>query len=75
MMFTANQYFFCKKFVRTITLKSFKSPSMPILYDLKILKLYGVFNLKLFIYVYELVNMISSVFFHNQFESVSFLSI
>ena len=57
-------YLLQKKVVRAIAFKSFTSPSTPIFSDLKILKLYDLFELKLLTFVYESVNMISPVFFH-----------
>ena len=64
-------YLLQKKVVRAIAFKSFTSPSTPIFSDLKILKLYDLFELKLLTFVYESVNMISPVFFHNFFETLS----
>ena len=64
-------YLLQKKVVRAIAFKSFTSPSTPIFSDLKILKLYDLFELKLLTFVYESVSMISPVFFHNFFETLS----
>ena len=64
-------YLLQKKVVRAFTFKSFTSPSTPIFSDLKILKLYDLFELKLLSFVYESINMISPVFFHNFFETLS----
>ena len=58
-------YLLEKRVVRAITFKSFTSPSTPIFSNLKILKLYDLFQLKLLTFVYESVNKISPVFFHN----------
>ena len=58
-------YLLQKKVVRAIAFKSFSSPSTPIFSELKILKLYNLFELKLLSFVYESVNMISPVFFHS----------
>ena len=64
-------YLLQKKVVRAIAFKSFSSPSTPIFSELKILKLYDLFELKLLSFVYESVNMISPVFFHSFFETVT----
>ena len=64
-------YLLQKKVVRAIAFKSFTSPSTPIFSDLKILKLYDLFDLKLLIFVYESVNKISPFFFHNFFETLT----
>ena len=67
-----NRYtFYKKKVVRAIASKSFTSSSTPIFSDLKILKLGDLFYLKLIIFVYESVNKISPVCFHNFFETLS----
>ena len=58
-------YLLQKKVVRAIAFKSFSSPSTPIFSELKILKLYDLFELKLLSFVYESVNMIFPVFFHS----------
>ena len=50
---------------------SFTSPSTPIFSDLKILKLYDLFDIKLLTFVYESVNMISPLIFHNYFETLT----
>ena len=52
-------------------LQSFRSPSTSIFSDLKILKLYDLFELKLLTFVYESVNKISPSFFHNFFETLT----
>ncbi len=64
-------YLLQKKVLRAIAFKSFTSPSTPIFSDFKILKLYDLFYLKLLIFVYESVNKISPVCFHNFFEILS----
>ena len=64
-------YLLQKKVVRAITFKSFRSPSTSIFSDLKILKLYDLFELKLLTFVYESVNKISPSFFHNFFETLT----
>ena len=64
-------YLLQKKVVRAITFRSFTSPSTPIFSDLKILKLYDLFDLKLLTFVYESVNKISPLFFHNFFEPLT----
>ena len=64
-------YLLQKKVVRTIAFKNFTSPSTPIFSELKILKLYDLFHFKLLIFVYESVHLISPVFFHNFFETLS----
>ena len=64
-------YLLQKKVVRAIAFKSFTSPSTPIFSDLKILKLYDLFDLKLLSFVYESINMTSPVCFHNFFESLT----
>ena len=60
-----------KKVVRAITFKKFTSPSTPIFSELKILKLYDLFHLKLLTFVYESVNLISPTVFHNFFVTLS----
>ena len=50
---------------------NFTSPSSPIFSDLKILKLYDLFHLKLLLFVYESVNRMSPSVFHNFFEILS----
>ena len=60
-------YLLQKKVVRAIAFKNFTSPSTPIFSELKILKLYDLSNLKLLTFVYESVNLISPIFFHNFF--------
>ena len=64
-------YILQKKVVRAIAFTNFTSPSSPIFSDLKILKLYDLFHLKLFLFVYESVNRISPSVFHNFFEILS----
>ena len=60
-----------KKVVRAIAFESFTSPSTPIFSDLKIFKLCDLFDLKLLTFVYESVNMISPLIFHNYFETLT----
>ena len=69
--YTMPIYLLQKKVVRAIAFKNFTSPSTPIFSELKILKLYDLFNLKLFTFVYESVNLISPTFFHNLFETLN----
>ena len=64
-------YILQKKVVRAIAFMNFTSPSSPIFSDLKILKLYDLFHLKLLLFVYESVNRISPSVFHNIFEILS----
>ena len=63
-------YLLQKKVVRAIAFKNYTSPSTPIFSELKILKLYDLSNLKLLTFVYESVNLISPIFFHNFFETL-----
>ena len=56
-------YLLQKKVVRAIAFKSFSSPSTPIFSEMKILKLYNLFELKLLSFVYESYNMLSPVIF------------
>ena len=58
-------YLLQKKVIRAIAFKNFTSPSTPIFSELKILKLYDLFHLKLLTFVYESVNLISPTVFHN----------
>ena len=64
-------YLLQKKVVRAIACKSFTSESTPIFSDLKILKLYDLFYLQLLTFVYESVNKISPICFHNFFETLT----
>ena len=64
-------YILPKKVVRAIAFMNFTSTSSPISSDLKILKLYDLFHLKLLLFVYESVNRISPSVFHNFFEILS----
>ena len=57
-----------KRVVSAITFKSFTSLFTSIFSKLKILRFYDLFQLKLLTFVYELVNKISPVFFHNFFK-------
>ena len=54
-----------------IAFKSVTFPSTPIFSDLKILKFYDLFDLKLFSFVYESVNKISPFIFRNFFETLT----
>ena len=64
-------YILQKKVLKAITFKNSSSPSTPIFYDLKILKLYDLFHLKLLTLVYECINLISPIFFHNFFDNLT----
>ena len=67
-------YLLQKKVVRAIAFKSLTSPSTQMFSDLKILKLYDLFDLiylKLLTFVYESVNKISPFFFHNFSETLA----
>ena len=64
-------YLLQKKVVRAIAFKSFTSPSTPTFSELKILKLYDLFESKLLTFVYESVNMISPIYFHNFFDTLT----
>ena len=64
-------YLLQKKVLRAIAFKSFTSESTPIFSDLKILKLYDLFYLKLLTFVCESVNKISPICFHNFFETLT----
>ena len=64
-------YLLQKKVVRAIAFQKFTSPSSPIFSDLKILKLYDLFDLKLLTFVYESVNRLSPPHFHNFFTTLS----
>ena len=64
-------YFLQKKVVRAIAFKSFTSPSTPTFSELKILKLYDLFELKLLTFVYESVTMISPICFHKFFDTLT----
>ena len=64
-------YLLQKKVVIAIAFKSFTSSSTPFFSDLKILKLYDLFELKLLTFVYESVTMISPLIFHNYFETLT----
>ena len=60
-----------KKVVGAITFNNFVAPSTPIFSELKILKLYDLFYLKLLSFVYECVNKISPSYFHDYFTLLS----
>jgi len=64
-------YILQKNVLKAITFKNSSSPSTPIFYDLKILKLYDLFHLKLLTLVYECMNLISPIFFHNFFDNLT----
>ena len=59
-----------KRIIRAMSFEHFTSHSAPIFLNLKILKLHDLFQLKLLSFVYESVNKISPVCFHNFFKSV-----
>ena len=59
-----------KRVIKSISFQNFASPSIPIFSDLKILKLYDLFQLKLLCFVYDCVNKISPSCFHSFFELV-----
>ena len=71
---TLGNYRLQKKVVRSIAFKNFTSPSTPIFSELKILKLYDLFHLKLLTFVYESVRLISPTFFHNFLEILTSVS-
>ena len=60
-----------KKVVRAITVNNFAAPSTPIFSELKILKLYDLFYLKLLSFVYECINKTSPSYFHDYFTLLS----
>ena len=64
-------YILQKKVVRAITFNNFAAPSTPIFSELKILKLYDLFYLKLLSFVFECVNKISPSYFHDYFTLLS----
>ena len=55
---------------RAIAFELFTSPSTSEFSDLKILKLHNVYQLKLFSFVYDCVNMISPLCFHSVFNLI-----
>ena len=59
-----------KRIIRAMSFEHFTSHSAPIFLNLKILKMHDLFQLKLLSFVYESVNKISPVCFHNFFKSV-----
>ena len=59
-----------KRIIRAMSCEHFTSHLAPIFLNLKILKLHDLFQLKLLSFVYESVNKISPVRFHNFFKSV-----
>ena len=69
--FTKPLYILQKKVLKAITFKNSSSPSTPIFYDLKILKLYDLFHLKLLNLAYECVNLLSPTVFHNFFDTLT----
>ena len=69
--FTTPLYILQKKVLIAITVKNSFSPSTPIFYDLKVLKLYDLFHLKLLNLVYECVNLLSPTVFHNFFDTLT----
>ena len=64
-------YILQKKVVRAITFNKFAAPSTPIFSELKILKLYDLFYLKLLSFVYECINKTSPSYFHDYFTLLS----
>ena len=56
-----------KRAVRAISHQPFLAHSLPIFKDLKLLRIVDIFKLKLLSFVYESVNMIAPVCFHNLF--------
>ena len=52
-----------KRVIRTVSFEHFTSPTTPLFSDLKILKLYDLFQLKLLSLVYDCVNKISPCFY------------
>ena len=64
-------YILQKKVVRAITFNNFAAPSTPIFSELKILKLYDLFYLKLLSFVYECINKTSPSYFHDYFTLLS----
>ena len=59
-----------KRIIRAMSFEHFTSHSAPIFLNVKILKLHDLFQLKLLSFVYESVNEISPVCFHNFSKSV-----
>ena len=59
-----------KKILRAITFENFTSPCTVIFHNLKILKLYDLFQLKLLNFVYESFNKTSLHYFFNLVEPV-----
>ena len=59
-----------KRIIRAMSFEHFTAHSAPIFFDLKILKLHDLFQLKLLSFVYESFFKISPVCFHNFFKSV-----
>ena len=64
-------YLLQKKIFRVIAFESFASSSTPTFSELKILKFYDLFELKLLIFVYKSINMISPICFHNFFDTLT----
>ena len=56
-----------KRAVRAISHQPFLAHSLPIFNDLKLLRIVDIFNLTLLSFVYESVNMVAPVCFHNFF--------
>ena len=72
MTFVLSHYTICKKKVaKSAAFKNYTPPSMPFFSELKILNLEDRFHLKLPIFVYESVHLISPTFLHNFFETLS----
>ena len=57
-----------KRDAKAMAFKHFTSPSNPIFYDLKILRLHDLYHLKLHSFMYESVNKLSPTCFHAFFE-------
>ncbi len=68
--YTKPIYLLQKKVVRSILFKHFSTPSTPIFFELKILKLNDLLQLKLLTFVYESINLISPTPFHHFFETL-----
>ena len=63
-------FLFQKRVLRAISFEHFTSPSTPIFYNLKILKLHDLFQLKLLGFVYDCVNKTAPHYFHSFFALV-----
>ena len=56
---------------RRRTFENFTSPTSPIFSTLKVLKLHHLFKLKMLIFVFESIDKVSPICFHNIFDSVA----